>query len=127
MFNGLNTPFLKKRSLSSFVPRCVSDDNPMHKKRRTSVFENSHVLPLSIDNLTDVALISPSRSKQSFTIDINESDRPVVSPNPSNDNDNLELNGDVKSIMIVPLSLSLAKKEKKCVKFSVCSPQIFMI
>jgi len=127
IFNGLNTPFLKKRSLSSFVPRCVSDDNPIHKKRRASVFEDNHVLPLSIDNLTDVALISPSRSKQSFTIDISESDRPVVSPNPSNDNDNLVLDGNVKSIMIVPLSLSLAKKEKKCVKFSVCPPQIFTI
>lgn len=120
-----STPFLKKRSIS-FVPRCVSDDNvnQMPKKMRPSL----SLSPLSREDVTDAALISPSRStKKPFTIEVRESDRPVVSPNPSNDDDNLEIDSNVKSIMIVPLSLSLEKKSKKCVKFSNNSPEYYEV
>lgn len=119
-------PFLKKRSLSSLIPRCVSDDDQIPKKRRTTLFADSHNLPLS-PGVTDVALISPSRSKQSFTIDLGDTDRPVVSPNPSNDHDNLELDCGVKTILMVPLTLSLSRKAKKRVKFSANPPETFII
>jgi len=119
--NSFTQPFLKKRTLSSLLPRTVSsEDDYAYKKRRTPLFENMQHLPFSIGNsITDAALISPSRSKQSFTIDLNDSDRPVVSPNPLHNNDELEIDSSVKSILMVPLTLSIAPREKKRVKFSI--------
>lgn len=125
-FNGFTAPFLKKRAMSALLPRCVSSDDNVQKKRRTSLFENTQHLPFNIENVTDVALISPSRSKQSFTIDINESDRPVVSPNPLDIKHELEIDNSVKSIIMVPLSLSIPRKEKKRVKFSITPPEVFI-
>lgn len=116
--NRFTVPFLKKRSLSPLMPRCASDEDHIPKKRRTMLFEDSQTLPLTLGGVTDVALISPSRSKQLLTIDFGDTDIPVVSPNSSNDHDNLEMDCAVKSILMVPLTLSLPRKAKKRVKFS---------
>jgi len=126
MLNGCTPPFLKKRGLSSLIPRTVSsEDNQVHKKRRMSLFDNTQHLPFSIENDTDIALISPSRSKQSFTIDLNQNDRPVVSPNPLIIKDELEIDN-VNSILMVPLTLSLKRKKKKRVKFSITPTEEFI-
>jgi len=124
--NRFTAPFLKKRSLSSLMPRFASADDRILKKRRATLFDDSQSLPLSLGGVTDVALISPSRSKQSFTIDFGDADRPIVSPNPSS-HENLQLDCCVKSVLMVPLTLSLPQKAKKRVKFSDNPPDTFII
>jgi len=130
------TSSLKKRSFSSLVPRSVSIDDHMPKnnallprristedhipkKMRTVSLEKDDGVRPGFGHISDVALISPSRTTPNFTMDFNDGDLRLVSPNPSIDNDTLDLNIAVKSILMVPTSLSLTRKLKKKVKFTL--------
>jgi len=130
------TSSLKKRSFSSLVPRSVSIDDHMPKnnallsrristedhipkKMRTVSLEKDDGVRPGFGHISDVALISPSRTTPNFTMDFNDGDLRLVSPNPSIDNDTLDLNSAVKSILMVPTSLSLTRKLKKKVKFTL--------
>jgi len=86
----------------------------MPKKRRAVSLENDDDVCPRYGSIPDVALVSPSRTKPRFTIDFNDGDRPIiVSPNPSIENDSLEMDNAVKPILMVPMSLSLSSKQKK--------------
>jgi len=109
------TPFLKKRSFSS-IPRSVStDDEPVRKKTRMFMCCKLSNDSPSINKYDDIAIISPSRSKSSFTLNNCDTDRPVVSPNPLDGAGDLELDCCAKSVLMVPLTLN--PTEKKRVQF----------
>lgn len=117
--DGFALSSLKKRPLTALIPRTVSTDEEVPKKRRAVSLESNDDLCPTYGNISDAALVSPSRTKPCFTIDFNDSNHPIVSPNPSIENDNLELDTTVKPILMVPLSLPLNNKLKKKVKFNI--------
>merc|ERR1719330_425587 len=117
--DGFVLSSLKKRPLTALIPRTVSTDEEVPKKRRAVSLESNDDLCPTYGNISDAALVSPSRTKPCFTIDFNDSNHPIVSPNPSIENDNLELDTTVKPILMVPLSLPLNNKLKKKVKFNI--------
>lgn len=121
--DGFTLPALKKRPFTSLIPRTVSTEDHIPKKRALSLESDDDVCP-TFGNILDVALVSPSRTKPRFTIGLNTGDHPIVSPNPSIENDNLEMDA-VKPTLMVPMSLSLTCKQKKKVKFNVPTPDNF--
>jgi len=119
---SLNLSAFKKRPHTSLIPRTVSTEEHIPKKRRTVSLESDDgVCPMyertPDESIPDAALISPSRTKPRFSIDFIERDHPIVSPNPSIESESLELDNAVKPVLMVPLSLSLPHKQKKKVKF----------
>jgi len=113
----LHTPFLKKRSLSTYISRSISsDEDHIQKKRKAlSCNESERVLTTNA-HFADVAIISPFRSKRCYSFNPCDDDRPVVSPNPLDGDGALELNYSAESNLMVPLSLT--KRKRKKVKFS---------
>lgn len=104
---------------SALIPRSISTEDHIPKKMRTVSLEDDSGVRPNFGHISDVALISPSRTTPNFTMDFNDGDLRLVSPNPSVDNDTLDLNSAVKSILMVPMSLSLTGKRKKKVKFTL--------
>lgn len=108
-----NTFFLKKRSLSTLSDSSVSSDasSEIHvqKKRRILTTKED-----SGEFLHDAALISPSRSEKPLFLPFNlPVMRPVVSPNPLEEDSLLELDSIGSSLLSVPLSLSMGSRKKK--------------
>lgn len=74
----------------------------------------------SIIMASNSVLVSPSREKSVFQFDFSSLDRPVVSPNPFDDSpETVQTSFSTKSILTVPLTLSLPSsgQKKKRVKF----------
>jgi len=117
--HSLALPTLKKRPFTSLIPRTVSTEDHLPKKRRAVSLESDDGVRPSFGHMADAALVSPSRTSTHFTLDFNDGDRPIVSPNPSIEIDNLDFDTAGKSILFVPLSLSLTRKLKKKVKFNI--------
>lgn len=109
-------PNTKTRSLSS-----VSDlsedsiDMPQPQKKRRISQET-----LNTETVPDLALISPSRYQPTFIpFDISSIDRPVVSPNPLDEGNILDLDPIRSNMLAVPMSLSMeSTKPKRRVQFS---------
>jgi len=121
-----NVSYLKKRSIISFDEDSDSEiEVKGHKKMKMS----TDLLSEFTDSC-DVAIVSPSRQKPTFSFNVDDIDRPVVSPSPIpeesqaalRDPGNLETN---KSILSVPLSLTSPSKKRSRVTFSDVPPAVF--
>lgn len=123
------TSFLKKRSLMSFEEEFVHDR--VHKKVKTSATPSDNISHSK--ESSDFAVVSPSRQKPLVEIDCTmHDDRPVVSPNPFEDDSKLLTlttteHTDIKSILVGPLSIPSTSSSKKSKKVGFCSqpPQVF--
>ena len=68
--DSLALPTLKKQPFTSLIPRTVSTEDHLPKKRRAVSLENDDGVRPSFGHIPDAALVSPSRTSTHSTLDI---------------------------------------------------------
>lgn len=119
-----NVGFLKKRSIVSFDEE--SDVESESRKLKFTPTTDDDEAQTDFYESPDIAIVSPSRQKQTLVFNFEEADRPVVSPTPLLDEtQGLVLSSDIKSILVAPLALPSSRKKNCRVSFCDRPPKVF--
>lgn len=83
----------------------------------------------NLSNVSNIAIVSPSRQKPTLHFNFDEIARPVVSPTPIEENTPLLNVGSkccgIKSILTTPLSLPSSTRKTRRIIFSEKPPEVF--
>lgn len=127
-----NVGFLKKRSIVSFDEESDAESESKKLKFTSTTDNDEEEAQTDFYESPDIAIVSPSRQKQTIVLNFEETDRPVVSPTPlldENQTDSktqrLVLSSDVKSILVAPLTLPSSRKKNCRVSFCDRPPKVF--
>lgn len=130
-----NISFLKKRSTISFDDDVDIERELRHslKKRRITTSTHHNVTTEDFGQLSDIAIVSPSRQKPTFLFNFDKIERHLVSPTPLEDNQtpmNIsgnDLSNRIKSILTTPLVLPSSTKKRRRVAFCNEPPKDFYL
>lgn len=124
--------FLQKRSMVSFDEE-NEFVNEMHcpKKMKMTLAEDQRSSTHgTFGDISDIAIVSPSRQKPTILFNFNDMDRPVVSPTPAENilipltMSGSNISNGIKSILTTPLTLPSSRKNRRIV-FSEEPPKHF--